>query len=81
MKHNIHFVQMWHITLGNSNKQKGTIYQMSEISKKGLSGLKTYYDYYKHCSTITIAYRLNAVLDSDRIVLMDSGRIVICGCI
>lgn len=32
--------------------------------------------HFKHCSMITIAHRLNTIMDSDKIIFMDAGRIV-----
>lgn len=35
--------------------------------------------HFQHCTMITIAHRLNTIMNSDRIVLMESGRIMECG--
>lgn len=52
-----------------ANVDNETDKQIQEILKK----------HFKHCSMITIAHRLNTIMDSDRIIVMDSGRIVECG--
>ncbi|XP_064477245.1 multidrug resistance-associated protein 1-like [Ornithodoros turicata] len=34
---------------------------------------------FAECTTITIAHRLHTILDSDRVVVMDAGKVVECG--
>lgn len=33
-------------------------------------------DGFRDCTTLTIAHRLNTVMDSDRVMVLDQGRIV-----
>ncbi|XP_014467786.1 PREDICTED: multidrug resistance-associated protein 4-like [Dinoponera quadriceps] len=41
---------------------------------------KTIRSIFKECTVITIAHRLNTIIDSDRIIVMDNGSIVEFGC-
>jgi ABC-type multidrug transport system fused ATPase/permease subunit len=36
---------------------------------------RTVREHFKHCTVITIAHRLHTVLDSDRVVVLDAGRV------
>lgn len=37
---------------------------------------KTIREKFLNCTVLTIAHRLNTIIDSDRVLVMDSGRIV-----
>ena len=74
--------QLLHLTRVLLKKNKIIIFDEAtgKVDRKTDEGIQSIVrDVFKDCTVITIAHRLSTILDSDRIMILNQGKIVDCG--